>query len=104
MKKKIFIASIVVLSMSLTVIGFKCKQNQLPDFGHFLINAEALAESEQDNEWEHSYIYCRCQDDKKKGNVTTCQQGKANSTKTICLKANIGTSIDCHNHDANCYN
>lgn len=99
MKKKIFITSIVVLSITLTVVGFKCKQNQLPDFGHFLINAEALAESEQGNEWESNYQYCRC---KEVNNTKGCYSGNAISTRPACHKAAIGSPLHCNNYNDNC--
>ena len=102
MKKVLIISSIVVLSATLTIIGLKRNQNQLPDFGNFLMNAEALAESEsgQGNPWESNYQYCRCKKDNN--NLKTCQPGNAISTKPACHKANIGVSLNCHDYDASC--
>lgn len=87
--------------MTLTVVGFKCKQNQLPDFGHFLINAEALAESEsgQENPWESNYQYCRC---KEVNNKKKCCSGNAISTRPACHKAIIGTTVTCNDYTSEC--
>ncbi len=101
MKKVLIISSIVVLSATLTIIGLKRNQNQLPDFGNFLMNAEALAESEQENPVESNYQYCRCK--KSDNGKDLCYAGNALSTRPACHKANIGVSLNCHDYDASCH-
>ena len=100
MKKiKILVASVLCCAMGYT--GYTAYEKMtMSEAEKFMIaNVEALTQTEQGNQWESNYQYCRC---KEVDGITACKAGNAISIRPACHKAPINSAVYCSNFNGNC--